>query len=420
MKRIIFIILSFSTLLLSGQSLIEVPKDAANLSAAVQLSQPGDTILLQPGIYTDSVHISNTNLIFRGDPNGGSILSPGANGKSFVVSNATVEFENLIFDDFEQNTPFPNGAIFADYSDIKINQCQFLDMGTAVSILWGNLEFSNSVVKNSRGVGILQNGGEFLVYNSLLYGLDKTVFSTNRAHGYFFNNTIIGSTPNRNRAVVINSDSISHFFNNIIQGFGIAIQLLASDSTELQALRIYNNNVFANLRPYSYEYNESLSLPIFSGALVPNPGTGELRVWSDFQDTTNFDFSLKYSSPCTDAGSNNYPFPVSVDLDSKPRLIGQAPDIGALENQGSLSYPSKEGVEVLRVFPNPNKGAFTLILPMTIKGEVEVLNTAGKHIKSINVNGQSEVFCDLVLKPGLYYLRWSGENTSGVHKVLIK
>ena len=403
-----------------AQNLIRIPQDAATLSAAVQLAQSGDTILLSAGVYTDSVHIDAKTLIIMGDPNGGSILSPGINEKSFVLTDADIEFIGLEFDDFQQNSPPPNFAISATDSDVKIDHCSFNNFFSPLSVYWGHLELSHSVFSGTRGnSGIQHNGGTFLVYNNLIYDLANTSYSINRANGQFFNNTIVGSTPSQYRGLLINSDTISHIYNNIIEGFGIGIQVTASDSAELNALRIYNNNIYNIAAPYWYEYNTSLSLPIFSGALTPDPGTGEISLASDFVDAANGNFRLQPSSNCINAGINAYPFPVGSDLGGQSRIIGSNPDMGAYEYSELLGIETQDmSNQLINIYPQPAHQNIWIEFKEDYYGTIEVLDITGAILKQITVNGTSKIELDLTELSGILLLRMINDQQTSVRPIL--
>ncbi len=422
MKNLKQLLCAFSLLFFlnsNAQSLIRIPQDAATLSAAVQLAQSGDTISLAAGTYSDSAHISSKSLIIKGDPNGGSILSPGTNEKSFVLQNADVEFVQLEFDDFQLNSPPPNFAISANNSNIKIKQCRFNNLFSPLSLFWGHLEISNSIFSGTRGnAGIQHNGGTFSMYNNLIYRIEKTAVSINRAHGQFFNNTLVGSTPTQHYGVIINSDSISHFYNNIFDGFGVGIQLTASDSFELAALRIYNNNIYNGAAPYWYEYNESLSLPIYSGALSPNPGTGEISISSHFVDSTNGDFRIKSTSPCRDAGINAYTFPVSFDLDGNNRITGTNPDIGAYEYFVPTGLNEIYSDIELEIYPQPTQHHVWLKFKKNYSGTLELLSVSGQVLERTEIKNSTKRKVDLPESNGMYFLRLINTEGIAVRRIL--
>ncbi len=422
MKSLITVLsLIVLTASVNGQNLIHIPDDAPTLSDAVQLAQDGDTIYLSPGIYTDSVHVVNRHLVFLGESGGESILSPGENERSFVLQDADVEFIHLTFDDFDLQSPPPNFGIDASYSDVRIDHCQFQGIFSPVSILWGSLSMQNSTISNTRsGICIAHNGGTFMVYNNLFYDLTYTAILINRAHGEFFNNMLVGSTPDQFRGLIVNSDSISHIFNNIITDFGIGIHLLASDSVEFDALRIDHNNISNVTAPYWYEYNEDLSLPIYSGALTPNPGTGEISALPNFTDPENNDYSLQAGSPCIDAGVDSYSFFVPYDIAGNDRVVGASPDMGAFEYSSTLS--ARESAADFRakinLYPNPASDHVWISFNEDFTGKVEILDASGRKRRAADVKNKSKLKLEMPIENGLYLIRVSGNNFSATSRVL--
>lgn len=422
MKSFLLVLFSIIFLSLTGQNRIRVPRDAANLSIAVQFASSGDTIILSSGLYTDSAHVTNKQLIIKGQADGSSVLSPGINGRSFELLNSDVEFINLTFDDLQQNTPAPNYAISAAYSDVKIHQCSFNQLITPVYLSWGHLEVSHSKFSEMRGFSSIQLiGGTFNVHNNLFYGHNYSGALINRANGSFFNNTLIGSTTSRNYGIIINADSISHIYNNIIDGFARGIYLIASDSTEFKALRIHHNNIYNVTHLYRYEYNESLNRPIFYGNLTPNPGTGEISVYANFSDTLQKDYTLQFNSSCIDAGSNTYPNSIAYDLNGNNRLEGLTTDLGAFEFSSITgienSYVNSEAI--FEVFPQPTNNDIFLRFKEIRLGRIEILTLAGDVTNQIQLNGQNEIRIRLPETKGIYFLRLIN-NESVVVKKLIK
>lgn len=414
-------LLPFSVQLLNAQNIINVPQDAVSISAAIQLSASGDTILIGQGTYNGSVHISHTHLIFRGDPNGGTVLSPGPNERSFIVDSATVDFQHLIFDDFQLNSPPPNFAISATSSEIKVNQCEFYNFYSPIQAYSSDLEISHSIFKGNRGAGgILQNGGTFLTHNNLFYGMRKRVFSINRAHGYFFNNTVIASGLDATKAMTINSDSVTHIFNNIIDGFGIGIYLIASDSSELEALRIYNNNIYDRAAPYWYEFNENLSLFFYRGPLIPNPGTGEISVASAYIDSTAGDFRLHSSSGCIDAGIGAFPVAIPHDLSGEDRIVDGIPDIGAYETPNSLSLNEMFASSTIKLFPVPAKNYVWVDFLDLYSGNLEIVDITGALVQRQKIVKKEKVRIDLSLSSGVYFVRLSNAKSIQVERLVMK
>ncbi|GLY70913.1 NosD domain-containing protein [Amycolatopsis taiwanensis] len=81
---------------------IQVPTDAPTISAAVSLAQPGDLVLVAPGVYHESVKVATAQITLRGEsrdkvvidgqlqqPNGIVVTAPGVAVENLTVENNT-------------------------------------------------------------------------------------------------------------------------------------------------------------------------------------------------------------------------------------------------------------------------------------------------------------------------------------------
>ena len=81
---------------------IRVPGDAPTISAAVSLAQPGDLVLVAPGVYHESVKVDRDRITLRGEsrdavvidgqlrqPNGIVVTAPGVAVENLTVKNNT-------------------------------------------------------------------------------------------------------------------------------------------------------------------------------------------------------------------------------------------------------------------------------------------------------------------------------------------
>lgn len=84
------------------QVTIRVPADAPTISAAVSLAQPGDLVLVAPGVYHESVRVDRARVTLRGEsrdavvidgrlrqPNGIVVTAPGVAVENLTVRNNT-------------------------------------------------------------------------------------------------------------------------------------------------------------------------------------------------------------------------------------------------------------------------------------------------------------------------------------------
>ncbi len=97
---------------------------------------------------------------------------------------------------------------------------------------------------------------------------------------------------------------------------------------------LWNCIVYFNTATNGYD-NWSNADPVFTNCCTtPEPGgTGNITDDPQFVDDSS-DFHLQTGSPCIDAGSNAF-VAASTDLDGNTRIVGDAVDMGAYENQGA-------------------------------------------------------------------------------------
>src|SRR4030095_7395500 len=109
----------------------------ATLSAAVALSQDGDTIYVKAGTYLNDFAVINTKV---------TII--GVGGMAHFVSDGTVAI--------------PNGkAIFTTTTDVTLD----------------HIEFSGASVPDGNGAGIRYEGGDLVVTNSYFHGNEMGILS---------------------------------------------------------------------------------------------------------------------------------------------------------------------------------------------------------------------------------------------------
>ncbi len=404
------------------QSTYHIPAEIATIREAVQLAQNGDTLFIYSDVYTDSVQIFNKELVIIGEGPTAPEFAPSENqAMAFDVKNAKVQFWNLFFTNYDLQTPPPNIAIKAYDSDLIVKDCRFEQLFTPISLMTGNLEVSHSTFLRTRGGhAITLNLGTFEIHNNLIAQGEYQGIFINRSHGHLFNNTLVGTSTTQHFGIIINSDSISQIFNNVITNFGIGLVNLASDSMELNALHIHHNNVYETAAPYRYEYNESLNLPIYYGDLVPFPGNGEIQAPALFINPDEGNYTLAEGSPCVDAGSNDFPAPVQFDLAGAERVVGIATDIGAFEWQLPLNTQAATPVNTMNIYPQPARDWVTIEFGEVVRGELQLLTSDGRLVRSFNLQEADSLRLDFTLAAGLYFLRFLGEEGICTQKLMVR
>lgn len=88
-----------------NQNVINVPGDAPTIQAAVDMAVPGDLILVEEGVYAESVTVDVDNIVIRGvDRNKVILDGEGRFGNGIRVAGANgVAIENMTARDYQQN-----------------------------------------------------------------------------------------------------------------------------------------------------------------------------------------------------------------------------------------------------------------------------------------------------------------------------
>ncbi len=99
-------------------SVVRVPEDFPTVQRAVDVARDGDTVLIGPGTYRESVHIARSNLVLRGTDRSAVVLDGGlklANGITVTGPGSVVE--NLTVHGY-----LANGVLFTGVTDEKLQQ----------------------------------------------------------------------------------------------------------------------------------------------------------------------------------------------------------------------------------------------------------------------------------------------------------
>jgi plastocyanin len=92
---------------------IKVPDDAPTIQVAVDRAQPGDLVLVSPGIYKEAVKVTTDGIVIRGVNRNTTILDGEFERENgiFVVGADGVAVENLTARNFTENGIFWNGVL---------------------------------------------------------------------------------------------------------------------------------------------------------------------------------------------------------------------------------------------------------------------------------------------------------------------
>ncbi|RXA17232.1 PGF-pre-PGF domain-containing protein [Methanosarcina sp. MSH10X1] len=203
-----------------------------SIQVAVNSADPGDVIIVRPGVYTENIRINKQDLVIRsesGDPSNTIINTNSTTGFSVAASNTTIRgfriesaetgiymvrcnsctVANNHLSDNKIGITL-NGSNYNNVSENRVN----LNRQHGIQVLYseGNRLLNNSVNSNERGINHLYSNKSKISGNNV---------SNNREHGMWIShsndNTISGNTANEtNRGIYLDSSTGNTVSENIV------------------------------------------------------------------------------------------------------------------------------------------------------------------------------------------------------------
>ena len=363
----------------------ELPYDtwdaaATDIQSAIDVAEDGDTVLVTDGLYLVTAQIEIARGIEVRSVNGAAATTVDRvgpeNHRLFHLANA-----NACLDGFTLTHGSANGSNGADkyggavlmYGGARIMNCVVSNNEAAAR--GGGISFvsaagglvQNCVIARNRSGG--DGGGLFgsgcTVQNSTIFDnyawadgggahVDGSALIANcrvennvagRAGGGLLargseirNCLIVGNvSSNRGGGVGHYIDSPGQYFNCTIVGNWAPVGGGAEDGTFI------NTILYGNSAPDEANYHTGT---FFHCCSVPAPdGPGNISADPQFLDGDSF--RLSPSSPCIDAGTNDFETARTNDLDGAPGIVHGVVDMGAYEYRECLHSISNSGDGVL-------------------------------------------------------------------------
>ena len=377
------ILLSLAMLSIAAtQSVAEtrlVPGDYATIQQAIQASNDGDTVVVEPGTYGAINFLGKNITVTSTDPedpdiveatiiNGGGVGSvvtfESGETSEAVLTGFTItggygtvvsEVGNYVFWGAgvfcNMSSPTIKGNIITDnIGPIQIigdNPEQWrLGYGVGIGCFGSSTTIMNNIIKNNSGyAGAIFVAGDDKICNNLIYDNSAVVGGgLILAGGQLINNTIVGndtnastqagSGPGGNIYILYdNQFPQCRILNNIIcnapSGGGISGEGAIDESV------ISFNNVWGNSPANYMELSDQTGI---NGNISDDPL---------FIDAQAKDFHLQLDSPCIDSGDPDYdPYPWQLDIDGDIAVMGEQIDIGADEYVGYIKPVADAGPDI--------------------------------------------------------------------------
>lgn len=364
--RLLFVYLSFSFVFsfsTSYATIIHVPAQQSRIQNGVSAAFSGDTVLVAPGIYVETVNLQGKAILLtssagreltsiRAANSGGAVVCNSGEDTTTVIDGFTIDGaafargitcigSSPVIQNCEVtncNGGIDGGGIYCDYSGAKIRH----------NIIHNNIVSatgSGICVAGSLGTGVEISYNE--IYNSL--GTGEAIGCLYVTGVYIHHNLIRDNTIDfwAAGAIYLNGGTDIRIINNTIVDNTHAVVTYGSPQTLVLNNVIVGNTQVAipsNLPQVDYNDIWSNGSPNFTGAngISEDP---------QFTDPVTNDYSLQPSSPCVNAG---HPDPQYADPD------GSRSDMGAFPMTLFQESPYASNLKVL---PRNQDGTVASLTP---------------------------------------------------------
>jgi hypothetical protein len=396
--------LAMLLVLLSGAaamgSTIHVPTDQPTIQAAIDTAADGDTILVAPGTYQESIDFKAKTLTLQ-SVGGPAVTIIEGQGLNPAVSFGSAQGPASLLTGFTiQHGAGSTGA------GIVVNQ------GSPRIV--GNIIANNGQGSSSFGSGI--SGG------SSSPDIEQNIFQNNSCDSQFLSgvvsfinvssptiaNNVFLNNPCRAIDMTLPAGSFPMVINNTIVGNSGGIRVDARIPTSQQ---IYENNILVNNTVgLQVDFGSTANDPTwknndvfgntteYSGIADLTGTTGNISMDPLFVNLAGSDFHLQAGSPAIDAGDNAAPGLPAKDFDGNDRILDGKGNCNPIVDMGAFEFhhPSQLNFSLRSfVFPDQpvgaasnsqavtatNTGSATVkVCKVTAMGDFSQTNTCGNSI----------------------------------------
>ncbi len=253
--------------------------------ASVQNVQPGDTIFIAAGEYSDNAVISHSGtadepILYHGDISGdyfGSYADAGAitmNTDSHLYGIYIGNQSNVIFKNIDVNQADYAGFFIKQAKNIKIEGSQIINNGMSgiyATECSGHIKIDNCDISNGRGSGI------YFTNNTDNISLDITNTSINIFHNGIYmdqtnanliiNNDI--SNVNNLGLYIVNTSSVTNIINNNLSGINAGYGFYFDNSI----ISKVNDNILTNIQNDAV-FSTNCTISSIDNNVISSVGTG--------------------------------------------------------------------------------------------------------------------------------------------------
>jgi parallel beta-helix repeat protein len=291
---------------LVGAAIVEI-NQGDSIQAVVDNASSSDVIALNPGIYTENVEITKSNMTIKsksGNPDDTEVKSENPSTSVFSVSGNHIQINGLKI----------SGANNTGYSGINLSSC------TSCRIE------NNTLINNSYGIYLLSSSNCTISNNTVINGNAYGIVLANA-----YNSTISGNTAHNNaRGLYVGSSDDNVILNNTIRDNDVLGFFICGHSDRNSVYNNYFNDTNETVRngignSYNILKTEGTNIaggPYIGGNFWGNPnGTGFSQKAKDANGDGISDRPYKHIS-----GSNysdNLPLVSNIPITPTPEFTGE-------------------------------------------------------------------------------------------------
>ena len=266
----------------TGQ-IIHVPRDYLTIGAALATAQPGQTVLVAPGVYEECV-VLKSGVRLEGQKWDTTIIRNRSTPSPVVYANgiSSASISNFtILQLLEQTGTNRYGCIRIENSSITVQSCYVQSSGHGIEITGsGNSQVLNCLAKDCAwtGIYVYANTGRANVVGNSCNGNGESGICVDNGHADLSDNTC---SENKAWGIYFGNGSKGKVDGNTCNGNTIGGLAFRGSSTQVDIMRnVANNNggygiaVETSCHPSSFESNSASSNKF-------EPQVNRLATWND-------------------------------------------------------------------------------------------------------------------------------------------
>ena len=274
-----------------------------------------------------------------------------------------------------------------------------------LNVTTSTLSYNQSLGANGSGGGIHNNtGGDVTLMRSTISGNSSV-----GTGGGVYNN---GDSFDINAVTMVlntagsTGGGIQADTNVSVKNTGVALNNAASGKDVSGTLTSNNYNLIGtdDLNVFAAQANDIEEADPRGGPLRDNGGV-------------TFTHRLSPNSPAFDAGDPNDTF---ADQIGQP-VFGASRDIGAYESQVTLTIDEFNDVSLVKMYPNPTKGNFNIVIDDNVTGniEVKIISVTGKVVQELTLNNGVNNMDISGMSSGMYLVNIQTDNGVSTHRLIL-